>query len=686
MDDRSDSRSGVDRPGPGRPGPSRLGALAAALGLGLAVFALAYVCIELPRRFGHNAPIWLANALVLTVLLRTEARRWPLLVAGAAAGTFLASLYLKSRLGLAAGLMVANVTEYLFCAWALRRTVGREIVIGRPRDLGLLALFGVCGPVLSSVISTATFAALGWGGLPMRAMSWILSNALGLMALVPCLLALSQAGDLLAERPLTRRGWLALAALDAAALLVFGQNRYPLLFLIPPVLAFVALELEVLGAAIGVVMVGAVAVVFTALDSGPIGLVSGDLTERALFLQLFLVVAIFSALPLASTSAQRRRLKVQAEEAAHVKSEFLANMSHELRTPLTAVLGFTQLVEDQPELSDETRGYVQRVANAGKALRATVNDILDFSKLEAGQVDIKPQPMSAADLTRETAELFAAQARDKGVALRVSGLAELPPLVEADPDRLRQILLNLIGNAVKFTESGTVIVTTRFAAQRLSFEVSDTGPGIAAEQAGQLFQRFSQVDGASTRKSGGTGLGLAICKGLVDAMGGQIGVESAPGAGSRFWFEIPARMAEAAAEDAAPRARIGLPAGCRVLVVDDNAANRHLVRAILGPFGVALTEASDGDEGIVEAETQAFDVILMDLRMPRVDGRTAATRIREGQGPNRRQPILVFSADASALPDDPLFAGHVAKPLSALGLIEAMAMAIAHPETVSPTA
>ncbi|MET3664818.1 ATP-binding protein [Caulobacter sp. 1776] len=673
MDDRSDLRD-------------RLGELAAALGLGLVVFVLAYLCIDLPRRFGHNAPIWLANAVVLTALLRTETRRWPLLIAGAATGTFLASLYLKARLGVAAGLMVANVVEYLFCAWALRRTVGPTIVIGQPRDLGLLALFGVCGPLISAAISTATFAALGWGALPMRAMSWILSNALGLMALVPCLLALSQARDLLAERPLTRRGWLALAALDAAALLVFGQSRYPLLFLLPPVLAFVALELEVLGAAIGVAMVGAVAVVFTALGSGPIGLIGGDLTERALILQLFLVVAIFSALPLASTSAQRRRLKVQAEEAAQVKAEFLANMSHELRTPLTAVLGFTQLVENQPELSDETRAYVQRVANAGKALRATVNDILDFSKLEAGQVDIKPQPMSPAELAREVVELFAAQARDKGVMLRVSDGETLPPLVEADPDRLRQILLNLIGNAVKFTDSGAVIVTARFETrtQRLAFEVSDTGPGVAADQAGQLFQRFSQVDGASSRKYGGTGLGLAICKGLVDAMGGEIGVESEAGAGSRFWFEIPARLAQAVAEDHAPQTPIGLPEGCRVLVVDDNAANRHLVRAILGPFGVDLVEASDGDEAIVEAEGQAFDVILMDLRMPRVDGRVAATRIRDGQGPNRRRPILVFSADALALPADDLFDGHVAKPLSALGLIEAMATAIGEQETLSP--
>ncbi|UAL09072.1 ATP-binding protein [Caulobacter segnis] len=670
-----------DRPEP-RPGPSRLGELAAALGLGLAVFALAYVCIELPRRLGHSAPIWLSNAVVLTVLLRTETRRWPLLVVAAATGTFLASFCLRAKPGLAGGLMLANAAEYVFCAWALRRTVGREIAIGRPRDLGLLALFAVCGPLISGVISTATFAVLGVDSLWLRAMSWILSNALGLMALVPCLLALSQARELLAERPLTRRGWLALAALGATALLVFGQNRYPLLFLLPPVLAFVALELEVLGAAVGVVIVGAVAVVFTAFGSGPIGLVSGDLTERALFLQLFLVVAIFSALPLASTSAQRRRLKLEAEAAAHVKAEFLANMSHELRTPLTAMLGFTQLVERQPELSAETRAYVQRVANAGKALRATVNDILDFSKLEAGQVEIKPQAMSPAELTRETVELFTAQARDKGVALRSVGLGDLPPLVEADPDRLRQILLNLIGNAVKFTDHGAVIVATRFETRgsRLVFEVSDTGPGIAAEQSGQLFQRFSQVDGGSTRRSGGTGLGLAICKGLVEAMGGEVGVESTPGAGSRFWFEVPASPVEAPAVEEEDQTAVGLPPGCRVLIVDDNAANRHLVRAILTPFEVDLTEASDGDEGVVEAEARAFDIILMDLRMPRVDGRTATLRIRQGRGPNRTRPILAFSADASAVPVDDLFAGHVAKPLSALGLIAAMATAIADGE------
>ncbi|HJV42222.1 ATP-binding protein [Caulobacter sp.] len=658
--------------------PRRLEEFLVALGLALVVFVLAYVCIELPRHLGHSAPVWLANAFILTALLRTETRRWPLLVAAGGLACWAASLSLGVKPLLALGLMAANMAEYVFCAIVLRRIIGPNIAVGRSRDLGLLVLVGLCGTLISGALSTAAFALQGWGGLPLRATTWILGNALGLLSMVPCLLALSQARDLLAERPLTRRGWLVLAALDLTAVLVFGQSRYPLLFLIPPVLAFVALELEVLGAAVGVVMVGAVAVVFTALGSGPVGLVTGDLTERALFLQLFLGVAIFSALPLASTSAQRRRLKAEAEEAAHVKAEFLANMSHELRTPLTAVLGFTQLVERQPELSAETRTYVQRVANAGKALRATVNDILDFSKLEAGQVEIKPQPMSPVELTREVAELFAAQAWDKGVMLRVVSLTGVPPLILADPGRLRQVLLNLIGNAVKFTERGAVEVVTGFDAQeqRLSFEVSDTGPGMSPDQTRRLFQRFSQVDGASTRKYGGTGLGLAICKGLVEAMGGWIRVESEPGGGSRFRFEIPATPAEARTEPSRPEIRPGLPEGCRVLVVDDNTANRHLVRAILTPFGATLTEATDGDEAVAAAETGVFDIILMDLRMPRMDGRTAAAQIREGGGSNARKPILAFSADASASTADPLFDGHVAKPLTALGLVQAMAAAI----------
>ncbi|MDR6626959.1 ATP-binding protein [Caulobacter segnis] len=651
------------------------------LAFGVAVFALATLSIELPRRPGHSSPVWMPNALIATALLRTSRDQWPMLLATAGVACWGAAVALGAAMGLALGLTAANLIECLLCAVVLLKLVGPDLSVGRPRHLAFVVAASLGATVVSGGLAALVFWVLRGGDhLGLRAVSWIAGNALGLLTLVPCLLALSRARELLKERPVTRGGWLALAALTITSIAVFAQSRYPLLFVIPPALALLALELEVLGAALGVIIVGAVAVCFTGAGSGPITLVQGDLTERALFLQLFLGVSILSSLPLASSSAQRRRLQAKAEEAAHVKADFLANMSHELRTPLTAVLGFAQLVERQPELSPETRAYVQRVTSAGKALRATINDILDFSKLEAGQADIKPQPMSVAELTREAVEMFAAQAREKGVVLRLADLSKLPPLIEADPDRLRQVLLNLIGNAVKFTEIGEIAVQADVdpRAGHIVFEVSDTGPGMSADQSKRLFQRFSQVDAGAARKHGGTGLGLAICKGLVEAMGGTIGVDSRPGEGSRFWFTIPAIPAEPASEPATPTEVISLPEDCRVLVVDDNTANRQLVRAILTPFGAVLTEAADGDEAIEAAEAKPFDIILMDLRMPRMDGRTATARIRAGPGVNRRKPILAFSADASAPIADPLFSGHVNKPMTASGLVQAMSQAIAN--------
>jgi PAS domain S-box-containing protein len=346
--------------------------------------------------------------------------------------------------------------------------------------------------------------------------------------------------------------------------------------------------------------------------------------------------------------AELRAARAEAETAAAVKSEFLANMSHELRTPLTAVLGFSRLAEAQPELSVATRGYLKRACTAGQALLLTINDILDFSKLEAGQVEITPRPMSPGQLAIDTLDLFATQATEKGIDLHLSGLETLPPTVRADPDRLRQILLNLIGNAVKFTMVGSVRVDAVFetAGGLLTFAVTDTGPGIPDEGAGRLFQRFSQVDASSTRRHGGTGLGLAICRGLAEAMGGEIGVRSKVGEGSCFWFTIPARELEVAAPIAVEsQDQIMLPAGCRILVADDNRANRDLVRAMLSPFDIELTEAVDGLEAVTAASTAPFDIILMDLRMPGLDGAGAARRIRTEDGPNVAVPILAFSAD-----------------------------------------
>jgi PAS domain S-box-containing protein len=381
--------------------------------------------------------------------------------------------------------------------------------------------------------------------------------------------------------------------------------------------------------------------------------------------------------------AELRAARAEAEAAAAVKSEFLANMSHELRTPLTAVLGFSRLAEEQPELSNTTRGYLKRACNAGQALLLTVNDILDFSKLEAGQVEIAPRPMSPAKLAAETLDLFATQAAEKGIELHLGGLETLPRTVRADPDRMRQILLNLIGNAVKFTMVGSVRVDAIFEPLGgfLSFAVTDTGPGVPEDRADQLFQRFSQVDASSTRKHGGTGLGLAICKGLAEAMGGDIGAQSKVGEGSCFWFTIPAPELDVAAPIAAPpQDQIMLPAGCRVLVADDNRVNRDLVRAMLSPFDVELTEVVDGLGAVAAANAAPFDVILMDLRMPGLDGAGAARCIRTEDGPNATIPILAFSADVDQAQATGLFDGMVGKPLTGANLLTAIAKAMAWPE------
>jgi len=382
--------------------------------------------------------------------------------------------------------------------------------------------------------------------------------------------------------------------------------------------------------------------------------------------------------------AQLRAAQAEAEAAAAVKGEFLANMSHELRTPLTSIIGFTSLALEQSELSDLTRTYVERVRDASQALLCTVNDILDFSKLEAGQVSIHLQPVSISKLGRATLDLFTPQAGAKDIQLLLDDACGPDLVLTIDPDRVRQVLLNLVSNAVKFTASGSVTLRTSYdpTGDILSVEVVDTGGGIPESKQAQLFQRFAQIDGSLTRTAGGTGLGLAICKGLVEAMGGQIGVESRAGEGSRFWFRIPAPISASAAVaetgDGPVRPQFD---GVRVLVVDDHPTNRELARLFLAAVGAEVTEACDGEEAVELADSWPFDVILMDLRMPRLDGMAALRRIRSGPGPNDATPILAFTADATAELAGSLtsegFDDVVAKPLEPNALLAAIARATA---------
>lgn|GEM_PF-3067486 len=374
--------------------------------------------------------------------------------------------------------------------------------------------------------------------------------------------------------------------------------------------------------------------------------------------------------------AELRKARGVAEAAARTKAAFLANMTHELRTPLTAVLGFSRLIARDEGLGPENRVLVDRIMNAGEALLHTINDILDFSKLEDGHVEIRPRAVTIATCVRDTLALLGPLIDEKRLALELLIDPRTPERVMVDPDRVRQLILNLVGNAAKFTATGAITVTLAPSADdgALVVSVADTGPGISPEGVEQLFVRFSQVEGGG--QGGGAGLGLAICKGLVDVMGGRIGVESVPGDGSRFWFSLPLEVAhddapvEADAEDYAARVD-----GRSVLVADDNAANRILLRTILQAFNIEVAEACDGGEAVDWADRRDFDLILMDLRMPGLDGEGAARRIRDSAD-GRVTPILAFSADRDPILDPALFKGAVPKPIEPQTLLAAMALAM----------
>lgn len=371
-------------------------------------------------------------------------------------------------------------------------------------------------------------------------------------------------------------------------------------------------------------------------------------------------------------------VRMEAEAAAAAKAQFLANMSHEIRTPLTAVLGFTSLLREHPTIDSVAAGYVARITAAGNGLLALVNDVLDFSKLEAGEIAIERRATSVRELVEGVAQIFEAQARDKGLKVATSITADMPATVRADANRLRQILLNLAGNAVKFTQAGQVSLEASWREPGfVRFVVRDSGPGISPEGQARLFQRFSQVDGSTTRTHGGTGLGLAICKGLVEAMGGEIGLDSVEGQGSAFYFDVPAQPLAAVTDESLAMGGDLPLAGSRVLIVDDNDVNRELVMALLSAYDLELIAADSGAGAVAACASHIFDMVLMDIRMPGMDGGEAMRLIREAPGPNVETPMVAFTADADRDSVDALLAagfdGHLAKPIDATALIDCVA-------------
>ncbi len=372
-------------------------------------------------------------------------------------------------------------------------------------------------------------------------------------------------------------------------------------------------------------------------------------------------------LALADSNRQLVEARKQAEAATEVKAQFLATMSHEIRTPLTTILGYANVLSEAEDLSEETRSFVTRIGKAGRTLMGLVNDVLDVSRLEAGQVVLDARPTHVRELVHDTTEQFQMAAVLQGLNLTLDYDAGLPDWLCVDETRLSQVLNNLIGNACKFTTDGVVSVAVKAVDSGLMrFEIGDTGPGLSADQIAHLFQRFHQVDNGIARKHGGSGLGLAICREIVRLMDGRIGVDSTVGAGSTFWFEIPLTIADVPAANEAPRDVQAGSAG-RVLLVDDHGVNRQMIRALIGPFADEVVEAENGARAIALCAEQVFDLILMDIQMPEVDGLTATRKIRADCPLNSATPIIALTAmTRNRLPAegvDGLFDQVLAKPI-----------------------
>lgn len=626
----------------------------------------------------HNLPsIWTANAVVIAGLLTLKGNaRWVML---ALTGVVHVAIELIAGVRFSFIVLVVpqDLIQNVIIAWSLER-LGLTNHMRSPWGQARLT---AAAAVLTLIFSTITTVSLALSrGKPMWSgwADWIPPNVLGLFLAMPTTIMLMDRR----HKPLfPASAWqlvmlTALVVVSAVAIFRWDPGLQALLFA-PAMLAVFR----------GGPRAAAILVIASLAASIPavlhrVGIdrdaALGPLRHAVIFHVMLFAVCLTAAMILERQKRLQaimtrgrdaaRDAQASAQAANKAKSEFLATISHEIRTPLNSILGFADLVAADPDLSPDSRRRLDLIGRAGRSLVEIINDLLDFSKLEAGRMELDPEPLAPAVVLRDAMAIAAPAAESKPLELRVEIIGgDERSLFLLDETRLRQVLLNLLSNAIKFTRDGTVTARLELSDERLRFEIVDTGIGIAPDVQARLFQRFTQADSSISRGYGGTGLGLAISKALVSRMGGEIGVVSAPGQGSCFWVELPATPAQPtpSLDTSAPPASD--MRGTRVLLVDDHHVNRELGYALLTLGGHEAVTAEDGAMAVSLLRDQDFDLVLMDVHMPVMDGLAATHAIRAMEGAKARVPILALSADV--MPEQVArcmaagMDGHLAKPI-----------------------
>jgi len=632
---------------------------------------------------GGIPPFWPCTAFIAAMVLLLERRLLWAGLAVALVGSAPLLMHYSMNWETAAFRVVFNLGEGVLAGYLGRWVLGpRRLLRTAGGFVRLQLLAFLPAVILNLIVRDVGMRLLGAGSAAMAWHAAFLPHLLGMATVAPAMMLLFQPALPEVKRGRLETG-LILGSLALVGFVLTRQEHMPVAFFLSPLLMLVAVRLGPRGAVFGNLMLGLIYLPPTLMGAGPFTLhPEWGLHQRALIYQgmsLSSLAGVSLAAFMVAEQARLRRLLVsraaaaraarrRALTASRAKSDFLATMSHEIRTPMNSIIGFTQVLLGDPGISKAAREKVEVIAQAGDSLMMVLNDILDFSKVEAGQIELHIDPVDVGACAAHALDILQGPAQAKGLALRLEADGA-EGLFETDGQRLRQILLNLLNNAVKFTSEGHVLLSVAYdeATQVLRFEVRDSGIGVDPEVVGRLFTRFTQADSSTTRDYGGTGLGLAICKGLVERLGGRIGVESRSGIGSTFWFELPVvRLATAAAGQGEAGGEAQALRG-RVLLVDDHAMNRMLGETLLGLLGCEVDLAASGEAAVEAASQVRYGAILMDVHMPRMDGLAATRAIKAGGGPNAQTPIIAMSADVMTRNlEDCRSAGmvdHIAKPV-----------------------